>query len=255
MIKLGSGFDDLIGGGLMEGVVSQFYGPPASGKTNLALIACTRALGLGKVVYIDPEGGFSVERLKQIAGDKTADVLNNIIMLQPTTFDEQKVSIYKLDDIISSLKVSLVVVDSIAMLYRMEEDKDVRMLGRMLAHLLRIARKYNIPVLLTNQVYSEFDTNIIRPIGGQITEYFSKNMVELARRQDGSRYAILRRHQSLPEGATLEFKIVQAGIETSTIQPAIGAELAAKKMQEEESRMKATGEEYIPEKEALHKYR
>ena len=35
----------------------------------------------------------------------------------------------------------------------------------------------------------------------------------------------------------------------------IGAELAAKKMQEEENRMKAAGEEYIPEKEALRKYR
>jgi DNA repair protein RadB len=224
MIKLGMGFDDLLGGGLMDGVITQFYGPPASGKTNLALIACTRALGLGKAVYIDPEGGFSTERLKQIAGEKSGDVLNNIIMLQPTTFDEQKVSIYKLDDIVSSLKVSLIVVDSIAMLYRMEEDKDVRMLGRMLAHLLRMARRHNIPVLLTNQVYSEYDTNIIRPIGGQITEYFTKNMIELARRQDGQRYATLRRHQNMGEGQTIEFKIVQNGIETATVQPATTAQ-------------------------------
>jgi len=35
----------------------------------------------------------------------------------------------------------------------------------------------------------------------------------------------------------------------------VGAELAAKKMQEEENQMKAAGEEYIPEKEALRKYR
>ena len=35
----------------------------------------------------------------------------------------------------------------------------------------------------------------------------------------------------------------------------IGAELAAKKMQEEENQMKAAGEEYISEKEALRKYR
>ena len=35
----------------------------------------------------------------------------------------------------------------------------------------------------------------------------------------------------------------------------IVSELAAKKMQEEENQMKAAGEEYIPEKEALRKYR
>jgi DNA repair protein RadB len=119
----------------------------------------------------------------------------------------------RLDEIITSMKVSLVIVDSVAMLYRMEEDKDVRMLGRMLAQLLRVARKYALPVLLTNQVYSEFDTNIIRPIGGRITEYFTKNVVELCRREDGTRYAVLKRHKSQPEGLTIEFTITERGIE------------------------------------------
>ena len=216
MIRFNNKFDQLVGGGLQEGVVTQIYGPPASGKTNLALIASANALGEGRVIYVDPEGGFSVERLKQIAGEKFDDVLNNIIFFQPTTFDEQKVAISRLDEVITSMHVSLVVVDSIAMLYRMEEDKDVRMLGRMLAQLLRIARKYNIPVLLTNQVYSEFDTNIIRPIGGQITEYFTKNVIELCRREDNSRYAVLRRHQNQPEALSIEFKITTKGIETTT---------------------------------------
>ena len=35
----------------------------------------------------------------------------------------------------------------------------------------------------------------------------------------------------------------------------IGAELAARKMREEENNMKALGEGYVSEKEALHKYR
>ncbi|MFH1054509.1 MAG: DNA repair and recombination protein RadB [Candidatus Altiarchaeota archaeon] len=220
MITFGNNFDTLLAGGLEDAVVTQFFGPPASGKTNLALIASARALGRGKVIYVDPEGGFSFERLRQISGEKFNDTLNNIILLQPTTFDEQKVAISKLDDIVTSVKVSLVVVDSIAMLYRMEEDKDVRMLGRMLAHLLRIARKYNIPVLLTNQVYSEFDTNIIRPIGGQISEYFTKNMVELCRREDHTRYAVLRRHQSQPEGLSMDFNITASGIEAS-VEPSL----------------------------------
>ena len=215
MILFNNGFDGLLGGGLIEGVVTQVYGPPASGKTNLALLASVNALSQGKVVYVDPEGGFSVERLRQIAGDRFPEVLNNMMLVQPSTFEEQKAAVAKLDEVMSGVKVSLVIVDSIAMLYRMEEDKDVRMLGRMLAQLLRISRRYGIPVLLTNQVYSEFDTNIIRPIGGQISEYFTKNVIELSRGEDGGRIATLRRHMSLPEGKIIAFRITQRGVETA----------------------------------------
>jgi DNA repair protein RadB len=215
MITFGNDIDRLLGGGLQDGVITQFYGPPASGKTNLALLASARALGSGRVVYVDPEGGFSMERLRQIAGERFHETLSNMLLVQPTTFEEQKAAISKLEEAVSTMKVALVVVDSIAMLYRMEEDKDVRMLGRMLAQLLRIARKYGVPVLLTNQVYSEFDTNIIRPIGGQITEYFTKNMVELARGEDKGRLAILRRHMSRPEGQSVAYRITHGGVETA----------------------------------------
>jgi DNA repair protein RadB len=216
MIKIGNGFDDLLGGGILDGIITQVYGPPASGKTNLALVAAARAQGMGKVIFVDPEGGFSVERLRQVSGDRFMDVLNNVMLVQPTTFEEQKAAIAKLEEVVSQAKVSLIIVDSIAMLYRMEEDKDVRMLGRTLAQLLRLARKYNLPVLLTNQVYSEYDTNLVRPIGGTITEYFTKNTIELSRNPDGGRVATLRRHMHLPEGQTLRFRIVQGGLEASS---------------------------------------
>ena len=214
VIKFGNGFDDLLGGGVLEGVITHIFGPPASGKSNLAQIAAASAVGQGKVLFVDPEGGFSVERLKQVSGDRFMDVLNNIMLVQPTTFEEQKAAIAKLEEVVASVKVSLIVVDSIAMLYRMEEDKDVRMLGRTLAQLLRLARKYNLPVLLTNQVYSEYDTNIVRPIGGTITEYFTKNMVELGRDERNLRFATLKRHLFKREGESLTFRITQKGIET-----------------------------------------
>jgi len=212
MIAFGNRLDDLMGG-IPPGILTHFYGPPASGKTNVALIATARALGAGKVLYVDPEGGFSPDRLAQIAGDRYMDVLDNTLLIRPTTFEEQKVALGKVAEMVTSMKVALVVVDSIAMLYRMEEDKDVRMLGRMLAGLLRVARKHDVPVLLTNQVYSDFETRIVRPIGGTITEYFTKTIIELARDADGSRVAILRRHPTKHEGECLKFRIVDAGIE------------------------------------------
>ncbi|MBU0762901.1 MAG: DNA repair and recombination protein RadB, partial [Candidatus Altiarchaeota archaeon] len=213
MICFGNKLDDLLGGGVSDSLVTHIFGPPASGKTNLALMASVAALGKGKVIYIDPEGGFSVERIRQLACDRFHEVLGNILLVKPTTFDEQKLAFARLDELVTSMKVSLIVVDSIAMLYRMEEDKDVRMLGRMLAQLLRVARKYELPVLLTNQVYSDYETKVTRPIGGTIGEYFTKNMVELVRNHDGTRHAILRRHISKHEGEGLEFRIVDSGIE------------------------------------------
>ena len=214
MIRFANDLDELLGGGITPGVITHVFGPPASGKTNLALMATYNALGSGKVIYVDPEGGFNIERLRQISAEKTEEVLNNTMLVKPMSFEELGIALEKLDDILCSMPVSLIVVDSIAMLYRMEEDKDVRKLGRMLATLLRLARKHNIAVLLTNQVYSDYETKEIRPIGGQITEYFTKNIIELTRDDQNFRYAILRRHVSKHEGETLKFRIVERGIET-----------------------------------------
>ena len=36
-ILTSSPIDSLIGGGIEKGVITQFYGPPGSGKTNIAL--------------------------------------------------------------------------------------------------------------------------------------------------------------------------------------------------------------------------
>jgi len=212
MLKLDNCFDTVLGGGLQEGVLTQMYGPPGSGKTNICLIAACRAAEEGKVLYLDPEGGFSVERLRQIAGDKFNKLLENILLIEPTSFDEQKVALNKLDDIVPKSSAKLVIVDGIAMLYRIEEDKNIKELGRMLAQLLRIARRYSIPVLMTNQIYTDIGTHKNVPIGGIINEYWSKVVLELGINEDNTRYARLKKHLSQPEGLNVEYKIVNEGI-------------------------------------------
>ncbi len=205
-------FDRILGGRLLEKSITHIYGVPASGKTTLALIATVNATQHGKVVYVDPEGGFSVERLKQICGDRLNDVLENIMLIEPTEFDEQKVAIKKLPDIVQSCNTSLVVVDSIAMLYRLEEDRDIKELGRQLAQLLRIARKFNIPVLITNQVYTNIESGKITPVGGDIMKYWAKIMIEIWKGPN-SRTAVLRKHKFIPEGLKVKFRITDAGIQ------------------------------------------
>src|SRR3989344_4774386 len=94
MGKVSAGSYDLntwLFGGYDEDVITTLYGGPGSGKTNFCLLAAvSQAKKDNKTLFIDTEGGFSVERVKQMASAQTRKVLKNIILLKPTTFAEQK---------------------------------------------------------------------------------------------------------------------------------------------------------------------
>jgi len=161
--KISSGsaaMDWLLEGGYEKGVITTIYGPAGVGKTNMCLM-CLANNTDKKVIYIDTEGSFSVDRLKQLTEDHE-NALKNVIILKPIDFNEQKKVFEKLKSLINT-KISLLIVDSMAMLYRLEigKSKDAiranRELGVQLANLIQIARKFNIPVLLTNQVYSDLE--------------------------------------------------------------------------------------------------
>mgnify|MGYP001582120334 CR=1 FL=1 len=215
MIPIHPVLDGLLNGGLHPGIITTVYGPAGSGKTNIAVLAAVAVSRLGKkTVYIDTEGGFSIERVKQIAND-SPDIIKHILFLRPTTFTEQKKAVEGLANIDG--KVGLIIVDSISMLYRLEMGGDDvfdvnRALGKQLAGLISIAAKRSIPILLTNQVYSAFDErNKVSMVGGDLLRYGSKCLVELQITPDNKRRAILRKHPSDGERTTL-FSIVQDGI-------------------------------------------
>jgi len=214
--------DEMLQGGYEKDVITTVYGPAASGKTVLCLLCAINAAMLDKkVIYVDTEGGFSVERLKQICGHISQDyrkILDCIIFLRPTSFAEQKKSFEKLKEIISD-KIGLIIIDTIAMLYRLELGKgedvhDVnRELGKQISYLTEIARKRSIPVLITNQVYMDFDNKEkVNIVGGDILKYGSKCLIELQITPNGNRRAILRKHRSIAEEKEILFKIVEGGI-------------------------------------------
>ena len=90
-LSTNSPLDELLEGGIDKRTITQIYGPPGVGKTNVALnIAVNVAKGGKKVIYIDTEGGISVDRIKQISGDDFDDVAKNIVVFEPTSFKEQE---------------------------------------------------------------------------------------------------------------------------------------------------------------------
>ncbi|MBI4983100.1 hypothetical protein HZC32_00445 [Candidatus Woesearchaeota archaeon] len=116
-------------------------------------------------------------------------------------------------------QIGLIVVDSISMLYRLELGQSEGIyevnaaLGRQIAYLVEIARKKKIPVLLTTQVYSDFDNrDQVKIVGGDLLKYGSKCLIELLRFSN-CRGLVLRKHRSLPEGLECKFRIVQEGVE------------------------------------------
>lgn len=214
--------DIMLDGGYEKDVITTIYGPAGSGKTVLCLLCAISIARTGKkVVYVDSEGGFSLERLRQIASSISLDykkVLDNIVFLKPTSFAEQKKAFEKLKEIINE-KIGLIVVDTIAMLYRLElgKSEDVqevnRELGRQISYLTEIARKKSIPVLVTNQVYTDFDDrDKVNIVGGDILKYGSKCLIELQITPDGNRRLILKKHRSIQPEKELLFKIVEGGI-------------------------------------------
>jgi DNA repair protein RadB len=218
-------------GGYETDIISMIAGPAGSGKTNFTvLVACSQAKKGNKVLFVDTEGGFSSDRVKQIVGaDEVDKVLENILIMRATDFNEQKKVFLKILDKIKKEHVALIIVDGMTMLYRLalgdvrKDDDKVKEVNKELARQMRIlaevSQKQAIPIVVTNQVYSEFlseedlkkgikkGTNLV---GGDLLKYWSKCIIELENDR-GRRKAILKKHRSMPE-KELKFEITNKGV-------------------------------------------
>jgi len=221
MTKVSTGaefLNNLLGGGYDRDIITTIYGPSGAGKTNLCLIAAVKIAEEGKkVLFIDTEGGIAVERIKQIS-PRYNDLLPRMVFFNPVNFSEQSEIFDTLKEMVNE-SVGMIIVDSISMLYRLELGKKEEIyevnaaLGRQIAYLVEIARRKKIPVLITNQVYADFEVKDgVKMVGGDLLKYGSKCLIEL-KNFSNSRGLVLRKHRSLPEGLSAQFKIVGEGIE------------------------------------------
>ncbi|KAF5087138.1 DNA repair and recombination protein RadB [Methanoculleus horonobensis] len=211
-------FDDLLGGGLERRAITQIYGEPASGKSTLCLMAAVACLRAGNsVVYIDTEG-FSVERFTQIAGENAGTLADRLYLFEPLDFSQQGTMIADTEGLLKNghAPVGLLVMDSATALYRTELDlgrEAIRKLSHHMIKLLGLAKKYDIPVLITNQIYMDVERDRVAGLGGTALEHLSKAIVRLEKK-DSVRRAMLRKHRSRPEGLSFDFVITEDGIRT-----------------------------------------
>ena len=221
-IASNSSLDDLLDGGFEKGCVTQIFGSPSSGKSNVALtLVVNVAKNNRRVIYIDTEGGISIDRIKQISGPYFSDVANNIMVLEPTDFLQQTENLRSIDVWLRKHheEVDLIVLDSAVALYRVDDMKSYKLskeLRKQIQLLSNVARKYDLAVIITNQIYAAFDdegNSEVRAVGGDIIEYISKVIIKLERGDEiNQRIATLKRHRSIPEGRQVTFTITSSGI-------------------------------------------
>ena len=128
---------------------------------------------------------------------------------------------------VNKKQVKAIVIDGMATLYRLElgeaKNDGVKEINNKVAEDMRIlseiSRKQKIPVIITNQVYSDFltekevkegkerKTNFV---GGDLFKYWSKCIIEL-KNDNKKRKAILIKHRSMPQ-KEISFEIRDGGI-------------------------------------------
>jgi len=207
--------DDLMGGGLETCIIIQFYGEPSAGKSTAAMAAAIATLQKGEeVIYIDTEG-FSIDRFCQLAGEEQAEKLvERLLLFEPADFTGQDHAVAECARLLADrADIGLIVLDSATALYRSENTHSgeaQKRLARELIMLLGYARRYDIPVIVTNQVFTDINTDNLCGLGGTSMHHLSKIIVRFER--DGAkRRAILEKHRSRPEGTKITFTIEEKG--------------------------------------------
>jgi DNA repair protein RadB len=212
-ISLGcSPLDEMLNGGIEKGCITEIYGEGGSGKTNICIqFSINLAKNGKKLIFIDSEG-VSLERINQIFDNKEDGILKNILFYKPMGFKEQGEMIEQTVRLMDKIAVDAIVVDSITNFYRSQDVNINALLGKQMNTLLNIARKNNIPVLITNQVYQDINNGYERPRGGYAIDHRTKIIIKIKKGKFGTRKAILMKHRSIEEGKIAKFKITQDGI-------------------------------------------
>jgi len=225
--------DELLNGGIETQTITEFYGEYGTGKSQICHQLCVNVQlpedegGLdGAAMYIDTEHTFSIERIIQMSrfrGLNPDSVLKRIVYAEALSSDHQILLVEKCDEIIKKYGVRLLVVDSLTAHFRSEYlgremlVERQQKLARHMFKLFKLARAFNLAVVVTNQVMARPDSFIgpsVEAVGGHIVAHTRHTRIFLRRPSASSPVRIARLVSSpyLPEGERV-FKITENGVE------------------------------------------
>ncbi|XP_072163522.1 DNA repair protein RAD51 homolog 3-like isoform X1 [Diadema setosum] len=238
--------DDMLGGGVPMGKITEICGAPGVGKTQLCIQlsvdaqipVCLGGAG-GEAIYIDTEGSFIPQRAWEIGqaaaehcqrlldAGSAADadelkavtvekILSGIHYFRCHNHVELLALVNLLPDFLSQHNaVKLIVVDSIAFHFRHDFDDmslRTRLLNGLAQSLIRIATQNSLAVVLTNQMTTKIGdgTSHLVPALGESWGHACTIRLILYWK-DAQRYANLYKSPSKRE-ATIPYQITLAGV-------------------------------------------
>ena len=230
--------DDLLGGGIETGSITELYGEFRTGKTQLThqlCITCQLPPAMGgfnvdenkpvSCIYIDTEGTFRPERIvdmaKRFGNDlDVQSVLKHIFHGRAYNSDHQMVLVENVIKDAPSENIKLVIVDSLIAHFRAEFvgrgtlAARQQKLNQHLHSLLKLAEMSNVAVIVTNQVHSQPDMffgDPTMPVGGHILAHVSHTRIYLRKSKGERRIARIVDSPLLPESETV-FALTEDGI-------------------------------------------
>jgi DNA repair protein RadB len=196
--------------------MSHVFGEPGSGKTTAAIQLSINVIRCEQRVVFIAADQFSAERFTQIAGADAVKFSQKLLVFEVSSFAQQRVMLGSIKKVVRE-NVGLIVLDTATTHYRLEQSTNTEGLLRhelanQLLLLLGLARKYDLAVLVTNQVYVNSETEEILPVAGYLIDNLSIIVLQFARSERGHGCAILKKHPTLPHDRNANFKITGRGL-------------------------------------------
>jgi len=181
--------DLALGGGLPKGRVIEIYGPESSGKTTLALHAIAEVQKSGGIAaFVDAEHALDPTYAASVGVD-----IENLLISQP---DTGEMGLEIADQLVRSVAVDLVVIDSVAALTPRAEiegemgETQVGLHARLMSHALRKITgnigKSGCSVIFLNQLRQKIGITYGNPettTGGNALKFYSSVRLDIRRIQ------------------------------------------------------------------------
>ena len=192
--------------------ISSLWGDFGVGKTTLSLqTANLYALNKKKVLYIYTKPNLPYKKISSVFENNLDDVLENIIFIQPTNFDDIFNFVFNLELLIlndlktEDSKFNLIVIDSMTDLYRLELNREKKgknfilnyKLNQLIANLVNLNQKYGIDILIINELGRRTQEGVTYEVesGGNVMRYWVKNSIKIERTEvANNRKFILHKH-------------------------------------------------------------
>jgi len=189
MLKTGiKRLDNYLKGGLKPKKIYELYGEFASGKTTLTMQ--TAILNPNKTLFINATNNFSIKRYNQLAETRELnkkETLSKILILN--YFNPERLS-KNLKKIIND-EFDLIILDSFSTIYRDYKDQEEK-LNKYLKFLSWTARSHNLTVLISNQVYSDYNNNL-KPVGEHSIDNWVNDKIKIEKLNASERKVIFEK--------------------------------------------------------------